>query len=62
MTQDQLSNLATTLNLSIEQAEKMIATELKRTEAGKRYRKSEAYKLRLEQQKLVRLALKEVAL
>lgn len=61
MTQEQLQQLASTLNLSLEQATKMVATENARVEAGKKYRKSPAYKLRLEQQRLVRLALKDLA-
>jgi hypothetical protein len=57
-----VSKLATTLNITEEQAQKMITTEQKRKEASVRYRQSEAYKLRLQQQKLVRKALKEVEL
>lgn len=60
MTQEQLTQLAQTLNLSLEATSRMLETEKKRILAGERYRKSEAYKIRLEQQKLVRLAMKGI--
>ena len=62
MSQELVANLARTLGVTLEQAEKLVKQEIARKVAGEKYRKSEAYQKRLEMQKLVRLAMKEVAL
>lgn len=61
MTQEQLTNLAKTLNITLEAAQKMVDQEVARKAAGERYRKSDAYKQRLALQKLVRAELAKLA-
>ena len=53
-----VKEIAAKLSVSYQEAFKLVEGEQKRKEAGKRYRQSEAYKLRLEQQKVVRAMLK----
>ena len=50
--------VAEALKMSYEKAEAMVEGEIKRKEASTKYRKSDAYKNRLEQQKVVRAMLK----
>lgn len=53
-----IKKIATELNKSYEQAAAMVRQEEARKAAGEKYRQSEAYKQRLQQQKLVRQLLK----
>ena len=50
--------IATTLQVSYEEAFKLVEQEEKRKAYGAKYRQSESYKRRLEQQKLVRKMMK----
>lgn len=55
-----IQELAAKLGLAEDEARKLIAQEVARKEAGVRYRKSDAYRKRLELQKLVRAELRKM--
>lgn len=60
MTNAQMEAIASKLNVTLEVATSLVKQEQARSEAGRKYRTSEAYKLRLAQQKAVRAALKQI--